>query len=234
MRPQHKSDLTRKRILDAARKLFNENGTSHVSTNLIARELGISPGNLYYHYRNKEEIIRELYLECSSYQDSTWNKDIGPEGNLMRMRSNLVEATRLSWKYRFVEREILALTEIDPELKSIYLENYRQRLALSVRLGEQLDSIGALRYPVSSVVCKDVMIAVWLVFQSWITFLDVTGNPEDSVQVQRGADIVLAILKPYLSAKGLKILGRSSSFLSSDKDMMLGDSLRTLSQNVRT
>jgi AcrR family transcriptional regulator len=52
---------TKTRILDAALTLFNERGTSNVTTNHIAEALGMSPGNLYYHYRNKAEIVRGLF-----------------------------------------------------------------------------------------------------------------------------------------------------------------------------
>ena len=51
----------RQRIIDAALMLFNDQGTGAVSTNHIADAAGISPGNLYYHFRNKEEIIRVLF-----------------------------------------------------------------------------------------------------------------------------------------------------------------------------
>ena len=48
---------TKSRILDAALALFNEQGTANVTTNHISEALGMSPGNLYYHYRNKSALF---------------------------------------------------------------------------------------------------------------------------------------------------------------------------------
>ena len=52
---------TAERILDTTLELFNRFGEPNVSTTLISAELGISPGNLYYHYPAKEELITKLY-----------------------------------------------------------------------------------------------------------------------------------------------------------------------------
>lgn len=51
---------TRERILDTALDLFNDKGSQQITTNHIAEAMGISPGNLYYHFKNKAHIIREI------------------------------------------------------------------------------------------------------------------------------------------------------------------------------
>ncbi len=51
---------TAERILEAALDLFNRLGEPNVSTTAVAAQLGISPGNLYYHYLAKEEIVNAL------------------------------------------------------------------------------------------------------------------------------------------------------------------------------
>ncbi|MCF2152020.1 TetR/AcrR family transcriptional regulator [Desmonostoc muscorum LEGE 12446] len=49
---------TKSRIIETAIELFNQHGTQTISTNHIADSMGISPENLYYHFKNKQEIIR--------------------------------------------------------------------------------------------------------------------------------------------------------------------------------
>lgn len=54
---------TRDRIVAESLELFNAQGERNVTTNHIAAHLGMSPGNLYYHFRNKQAIIAELFAQ---------------------------------------------------------------------------------------------------------------------------------------------------------------------------
>ena len=54
---------TRDLILLTAKRLFNTYGVQVISANRVADEMGISTGNLHYHFRTKNEIIYALYKE---------------------------------------------------------------------------------------------------------------------------------------------------------------------------
>src|SRR6266508_3429335 len=101
---QKRSALTRKRIMDAARRLFNDGGTAAVSTNHVAAAAGISPGNLYYHFRDKHDIIRALHAQYAAAHEDRWEPSPQPGENLARLGGNLAAGMALAYRYRFFER----------------------------------------------------------------------------------------------------------------------------------
>ena len=72
-----RSERSRKHILDAALKLFSHRGYGATSVNDIAEEAGLSKGNLYHHFPDKETIFRDLldrYFEAISRPDFPFNR----------------------------------------------------------------------------------------------------------------------------------------------------------------
>ena len=194
-----KTGQTRARILDAALALFNSRGTAAVSTNRVAAAAGLSPGNLYYHYADKQEIIRALHERYAAAHEELWGSGPGQEASLARLRANLARSMELAWEYRFLERELIALLRADERLAASHRAVYERRLAQWVAFGEQLAARGVVRPPAPPATIADLAVAVWLIGTGWLPFLEITGDPQDPRQVARAADLVSAVLDPYLT-----------------------------------
>jgi len=203
---QTKSDATKARILAAALRLFNERGTAGVSTNHIAEEAGLSPGNLYYHFEDKKQIIRALHAAYTELHERRWSVEGAGTRNLARLRDNLADSMRQAWQYRFFEREILALLRADAQLRSDYRDAYRRRLDEWTSFGEHLVTQGILRRPREPLQVRDLSLAIWLIAGSWLGFLDLTGDEVNQASVARGADLVLVVLDPYLTTKARRLM----------------------------
>lgn len=112
----------RERILEASHELFNKSGIGPVSTNQIAAALSISPGNLYYHFRNKEEILRVLFSKMAEEVCATL-EPLPPQELLPKIFSSF-------WRYRFFHREMYALRRADPLLAKQWRAHLRKTFEL--------------------------------------------------------------------------------------------------------
>ena len=97
---------TRQRILDASLAMFNAQGEPSVTTNHIADELEISPGNLYYHFRNKDDIIEHLFGRYEERMDAALAAPTGRLPGLEDIWLQLHLVFECIWDYRFLYRDL--------------------------------------------------------------------------------------------------------------------------------
>jgi AcrR family transcriptional regulator len=188
---------TRKRILEAALRLFNEFGTAAVSTNRIAADAGISPGNLYYHYRNREEIIRALLEDLLAAFEVFWLLPDGRQLGLGDLRTLLSNTFEVQWRYRFLSRELVALLRSDHLLAQRYQDNYQRRMQQQRTFTQHLIDARVLR-PLREAELTEVLTACWIVTENWLTFLESSGQPITYEQFQAGSQVIARVLHPYL------------------------------------
>ena len=97
---------TRDRILLTSLQLFNEHGEPRITTNHIADELDISPGNLYYHFRSKDEIISLLFQQFERRMEAALQTPERRVPNMEDMWLYLHLVFESIWEYRFLYRDL--------------------------------------------------------------------------------------------------------------------------------
>ena len=189
---------TRDRILDTALRLFNQSGTAAVSTNHIADALGISPGNLYYHFRNKEAIIRALFEQQFAHWDVIYSLPDDRMPTLVDLRRLVDDTFPVSWEYRFIYRELIALLRRDGELHRRWVEVRARGFDGFRQLIEVFAAAGVLRSPDDPDVVTRLAELVWMINEFWLASVEVSGQAVDAAQMAHGAELMRQVLEPYI------------------------------------
>ena len=97
---------TKEKIIETSINLFNEKGCLNTSTRHIADELGISIGNLYYHFKNKEEIVIEIYEIFSKKLSSHIHFSILDEDEVFNFEKFINDYFIWETEFKFLRVEI--------------------------------------------------------------------------------------------------------------------------------
>ena len=185
----------RDRIIEASLDLFNDRGARNVTTNHIASHLGISPGNLYYHFSNREEIVRALYESGAAEVRS--GLVLSESGNISAADLGRYYLTGIEvvWKYRFFFRDIDELLLRDPLLAGSFAELQAWMIDQMCEVMERLIAQGDMRAPDPIEDLQRLSENSFILWTSWIRFL---AASRPSLQL-RPADVVEGALHNFLT-----------------------------------
>ena len=192
---------TAERILEVTLDLFNRFGEPNVSTTLISAELNISPGNLYYHYPAKEELINALFDRYEAALDELLDA-AGGVGDVEDAWFFLHTLFELLWQHRFLYRDLNDLLSknrrIETHFQAILAHKGRAIRAMlegMQRSGAVAIDPGEIDPTATSMV---VVLTYWLSYE-YVRDPRRALEPEAAQQaLLRGAHHVLHLLVPYL------------------------------------
>ena len=189
---------TKSRILDAALALFNDQGTANVTTNHIAAALNMSPGNLYYHYRNKAEIVRGLFARITGEWATNYTVPPGTMPNLQMMEGMVAGNFDIQARYRFFFRDLTLLLNADPELAVAYQANRTAGIGNTKFLLNLFAEAGVLTPLADEEALDDLAQLLWLVGDFWLVFKDTGGAEFSQADKDQGVRLFRRLLTPHL------------------------------------
>ena len=165
---------TKDRIVSTSLKLFNELGYDAVTTARIAEEVGISEGNLWYHFRTKRDLVRAHQLALFAQIDER----NAIESSIETVLEDYVRFNRMMfeevWAYQYLYRDQAEYGRSSPDLESRVSNVYEMTSRAVIDFLRHMIEAGHLTLPEDELV--PLADNVWMVVRYWPSFLRETRN----------------------------------------------------------
>jgi len=187
---------TRQRILDASLAMFNAQGEPNVTTNHIADELEISPGNLYYHFRNKDDIIEQLFAGYEARMDAAL---AAPEGRLPGLEDIWLQlhlVFECIWDYRFLYRDLVDILTRNRRLRMRFariLKRADERARTVLRGLQRAEIMRASAAELDAASTNILVIATF-----WLNYASARGEHDERKSIRDGIVQVMLSIAPFL------------------------------------
>jgi AcrR family transcriptional regulator len=201
---------TRERILETSLRLFNNFGEPNVTTTLIADEMDISPGNLYYHFHNKDEIVEAIFADFEREIEERLASPTHRSADVDDIWLFLHLLFEHIWKYRFLYRDLNDLLTRNRTLEIHFKQILAHKVRTAHTLCESLVSSGAMRASSGELRALSTNMAALATY--WLSFeyaCDPRGNVEGE-RIGRGVYQVMAMVSPFLLGEARILLEKLS------------------------
>jgi AcrR family transcriptional regulator len=201
---------TRERILETALALFNRFGEPNITTADIAGEMEISPGNLYYHFRNKDQIIAELFAAFERRLDGLFALPEGRAASVEDLWLLLHLTFEAMWDHRFLFRDLDEILSRNRKLASRFAFIMRRGVRTVLELCRGLVKAGTMHASEREIAA--LAENVGLVATYWISYqkLNAPERAVEAVNLDRAAYQVLALIAPFLRGDARALVERLS------------------------
>jgi len=192
---------TKEKIIETSINLFNEKGCLNTSTRHISDELGISVGNLYYHFKNKEDILIEIFINYVNIIFKEINAINYEKDEIFLLKDFLLNNLETDIKYRFLHLELNLLLISFPKFRKIMEEQLQNEIKMIKKLLNHQISYGYIKSMNENEI--DFLVSnSWIIASNNLSYWNLLSN-DLLGNAKKGSINMYYFIKPYLTQKSL-------------------------------
>ena len=191
---------TKDKILSVAIRLFNESGVQGITSRHIAAEMGISHGNLDYHYHTKEDLILAIYDKMRKEASESYGTRKQNASSLQHFHSMITELEEFQYRYRFFNLDVLEISRSFPEVNKKIQETMILRKQQTQQLFEEFLKEGYVNFPDEDVM-ERILHTIRMIITFWLSQLEVI-SPYKFKQKGEMVNLIWNAVLPYMTESG--------------------------------
>lgn len=187
---------TKQKIIKTATKIFNEKGYSAVNLKELAQVIGISRGNLTYHFKNKKElleaIVKEMWEKLVKEKEKTLQV---PSFENMHNQTRLYHAFQKEYAFVFLDTHVQNHPIVKDQFKAMIeqtIEDFHKMIAMGIQ-------IGTVKEEAISGTYRSLALSVWMVSFYWLS-QQTTREKTDEADAEK---VIWGLILPHLTEKGV-------------------------------
>jgi AcrR family transcriptional regulator len=189
---------TKERILKTALELLNKHGVSTITSRHIAKEMGISHGNLHYYYKNTDEII-EILFNGMVVQFDTFVGSLQVGSIQMGLLQTAIHHSfSLMYSYRFIFLHFVEIGMRIPRIKKDYFLLIEKRKQEFFYIFNQLQEDHFFRKDIPAEVLEDLVTQIFIVGDFWLSNNELTLKLKGKKAIEHYTRIFRNMFYPYL------------------------------------
>ena len=187
---------TKEKIIRISIKIFNERGFGAVNLKELAKEIGISRGNLTYHFKNKEALLAAIVEEMWTKIDIAKQKTRQvPSFENMHNQTQLYYIFQQEYAFIFLDTNVRNHPAVQEQFQAMIeqsLEDFRQIIAFGIQLGN-------LKEEAIPGIYSNLAHSVWMVSFYWLS----QQTTRDKALASNSEKTIWSLILPHMTDKGI-------------------------------
>jgi len=194
---------TKQKIVEASRELFNVHGYGQVSIRMIALKLGISSGNLNYHFKKREDILEYLYFEMVFDFDQRIDTLSVIEISFKQIRNDINDSMERMLNYKFIWTDLFNILQSNDTIRAHFTKINPKRISGNLFLFDRLYQMQFMRTANFQNEYKILAERMVNFGDTWIYTSEVYNRTSSKKYLECQVNAMLAMIYPYLTKKGV-------------------------------